>query len=275
MHDSRLRSCSLALAALLAIVASAPSAGAARRSEKLAEQERAPKPDTDEATTQEAFKYFQFGNQFFQQGLVQKAQENFRHALQIQPAYPEASYMLGLVLYELNDFRGAVAAGDAALTQNPFLTEAHNLMGMAKAKMGDFDGALKEFEAVKADVSFPTPEVAHFNIGKVFWERQACGDAVIHFRRAIEINAQFWRGWYLMGDCQEQLGQTEQARQSYLKALEIQPNEKGPLYRLGFLCFSEGNSACARQYLDKVRELYPSSQEAAGAREYLRQLNFK
>ena len=261
---------SLALVSL-ALCLAAPAL-AAPKSQKLEEQNR---PSQEEMQNQEALKYYQFGNQYFQQGLLRQAEEALRKALQLQPAYPDASYLLGLVLIELNDYRGAIAEAQKALQQNPFLTEAHNLMGLALAKMGNTDAAIKEFEAVKADVSFPTPEVAHFNIGKVFWEKQSCGEAVVHFRRALEINNQFWRAWYLLGDCQEQLGQLGLAKTSYEKALAIEPNEVAPMYRLGYVCFQERDMACARKCFTSVRDLAPSTDMAAGAREYLRQMEFR
>jgi tetratricopeptide (TPR) repeat protein len=269
-----LRRLAIAAAAVLSLAASAPRASAARRSAGPKVDEPR-KVDPAESAGQEASKHYQFGNQYFQQGLLRQADTELRKAMAIQPAYPDAAYLLGLVSLELNDFRGALALGERALADNPFLTEAHNLMGLAHARMGNLDLALQEFEAVKGDVSFPTPEIAHFNIGKVFWEREAWGDAVIHFRRALEINPDFWRAWALMGDCQEMLGQTPQARASYEKVLQQAPNEVKTMYRLGFLCFQDHDFACARQWFDKVRELSPSSEEAAGAREYIRQMNFR
>lgn len=283
-----------ALSGLVALSSFAPDADAARRDrarpaqvepegrdrgsrrqgkDTRLEQTRAIDPEEMAAT--EAMTHLRFANQFFQQGMTQQARAEVEKALSIQPVFPEANYLQGLILLDLNDFHGASAAADRALAQNPFLTEAHNLKGFAYARMGDLDGALREFEIVKADASFPTPEVAHFNIGKIFWERQACGEAVLHFRRALEINPRWWRAWYLLGDCQEMIGQRDQARQSYTKALELSPSETGPAYRLGFTCFQLGDFACARSWFTKVLELAPSSEEAAGAREYLRQMNFR
>lgn len=258
------------LACLAGIVA--PSSAAGRRGDKL---EDARKQSPEEAQNQEAAKHFQFGNQYFQQGLLRQAEDSLRRALAVQPVYPEASYLLGLVLYQVNDFRGAIAEAEKALHENPFLTEAHNVIGMAYGKMGDSDRALREFEIVKGDVSYPTPEVAHFNIGKVLWEKQACGEAVIHFRRALDVNPNFWRAWYLLGDCQEQIGQMDLARQSYEKALSFQPNEVAVMYRLGYICFESRDRACARQWFMKVRELSPGSEMGGGAREYLRQMDFR
>src|SRR5687767_6360569 len=135
------------LAAILVVssslVAAAGDAVAARRGggPKVDEPR---KVDPAESAGQEASKHYQFGNQYFQQGLLRQADQELRKAIAIQPAYPDAAYLLGLVSLELNDFRGALALGERALADNPFLTEAHNLMGLAHARMGNLDLALQE-----------------------------------------------------------------------------------------------------------------------------------
>jgi tetratricopeptide (TPR) repeat protein len=226
--------------------------------------------------SQDAYRFFQFGNQYFQQGLLRQAQESFERALSSQPAYAEAKYMLAIVAMELNDPARAMRYANEALAENPFFTECHNVLGMVHARLGQYDRALAEFQAVLGDINFPTPEVAHFNIGKVFWEQQACGDAVIHFRRALEVNPQLSRAWHLLGDCQEQLGQVIQAKESYLRAVELGGDaDVTPMFRLGYVCFQAGDFACARQWFDKVRTLQPASDMAGAAREYVRQMDFR
>ena len=161
------------------------------------------------------------------------------------------------------------------LEQNPFFTECHNALGMVHAQLGQHDQALQEFQAVLADINYPTPEVAHFNIGKIFWEKQACSDAVIHFRRALEVNPRFGRAWYLMGDCQEQTGQVDLARESYEKALELSGDDVNIMYRLGIVSFQQGDHAHARRWFEKVRTHAPGGELAAAAREYIRQMDFR
>lgn len=231
--------------------------------------------DPEDAAATEAMTHMHFANQFLQKGMTAQARAEIEKALSVQPAFPEASYLYACILYEQNDYRGSLGQAQNALEQNPMLTEAHNIRGMAFGKMGDSESALKEFEAVKADPSYPTPEVAHFNIGKVFADRQACGEAVLHFRRALEINQQFWRAWYQLGLCQEMLGQREPARQSFIKATEIAPDQTEPAYHLGLACFQLNDFACARSWFQKVLEQAPSSDLATQSRDYLRQMNFR
>lgn len=262
----------LALAGLLAAghVAAAP-----KSSQKELRQADDPRARAEDQADNEAYKQFQFGNQFYQRGLIKEAIGALRRATDVQPIYPDAYYVLALCHLDLNDPASAIGAAQTALQQNPLFTEAHNVLGLAYAKQGRQSEALKEFQLVLADVSFPTPEVAHFNIGRLAWEKQAFEDAVLHFRRALEINPSFGRAWYLMGDCQENMGQLDDAQKSYRRAVELMPREVGPRYRIGVICFKQGDKACARQHFEQVRLDAPGSDMAEGAREYLRQLNFQ
>lgn len=269
-----LRRFQLAIGLLAAAVVLASPAEAGRR------DRRAKKADGERQRLQdpahEAYRFYQFGNQFFQQGLYGQAMENLRRALSVQPVYPEANYMLALVYLQLSDPHAAMQEAHEALRHNPFFTECHNVLGLAHARLGQHDAALREFQAVLSDLNYPTPEVAHFNIGRVFWEQQSCGDALIHFRRALEVNPQFGRAWYLLGDCQEQTGQLAQAKGSYRQAIDLMGDDAiGPMYRLGLVCFHEGDHPCAREWFDRVRTIAPASEMAAGAREHIRTMDFR
>lgn len=223
----------------------------------------------------EAHKHYSFGYTFFQQGLLNKAKESLAESLRWQPDYPEALYVLGMVHLELNDYSEAIALFKRCIDSNPFFTEAHNLLGLTHARMGNYEEALREFDAVKADVNFPTPEVAHYNIGLVFTETENCGEAILHFRRALELNPRFGKAWFVLGDCQEQLGHVERARESLEKAVEYLPDDPSVRYRLGFVCFKQKDFACARQHFDFIRVNYPSSPLAQGARDLIRQIDFR
>lgn len=255
----------------LAVLAAAPPAAAKRKGAKQADLREDPK---DDARIAEAHKHYSFGYTFFAQGMLNKAKESLSESLRLQPDYSEALYVLGMVHLELNDYPQAIAHFQRCLDSNPWFTEAHNLLGLTYAKMGDYQAALREFDAVKADINFPTPEIAHFNTGKVFAETNNCGEAVLHFRRAIEMNASFGKAWFLLGDCQEQLGQLDLARESLGKAVELMPDDPSVHYRLGYVCFTGKDYACAKTNFDFVRINYPSSPLAQGAREFIRQIDF-
>ena len=79
----------------------------------------------------------------------------------------------------------------------------------------------------------------------------------------------------MLGDCREQLGQAGPAREALEKAVQFLPDNPSVHYRLGYVCFVLQDYACARQHFDWVRLNAPSSELAAGAREFIRQIDFR
>ncbi|MEM7247945.1 MAG: tetratricopeptide repeat protein [Acidobacteriota bacterium] len=262
--------------AVLFLLGSVPSADADRRSNKRDRTKRAKKQvQTEEETWRKAYENYRFGYQWFQQGLLTKAREHLEIALDLEPNYDEAAYVLSLVHLELNDHAAAIRLAERALDRNPFFTEAWNVKGLALARQGRYDEALAAFEAVKADISFPTPEIAHFNIGKVLAEMGRCDEAIRHLEKATEINEEFGKAHFLLGDCCEQVGQVGTARIHLERAAKFLADDPQVHYRLGYVCLNLGDVTCARMHLDKVRFLSPSSPLAHGARQLLEQIHFR
>jgi tetratricopeptide (TPR) repeat protein len=238
-----------------------------------AEAERRRADRKREAAVAAAHEQYAVGYTFFRQGLLEKAKDSLEQALRHQSDYPEALYVLGMVHLELDEPKQALSLFRRCLEANPYFTEAHNLLGLAHAKLGDHEAALREFEAVKADVNFPTPEVAHFNIGKLFAEADDCAEALVHLRRATELNAAFGRAWLLLGDCRERLGRLALARDAFDRAAELMPDDPSVRYRLGYACLLTKDVACARREFEYVRTDHPASPLAEGARDFLERLD--
>jgi tetratricopeptide (TPR) repeat protein len=240
-------------------------------------EERVKEDDGASKDMVEAQRHYRYGYQYYQQGLLQKSEQELRLALQFQEQYPDATYVLSLLYLELGEFQRAIEMARLVLDANPMYSEAHNVMGLAHARMKDFKSALREFEAVKGDVNYPTPEVAHVNIGKVLADTGSCGDAQLHFRRAVEINPKMGKAWFLLGTCQELLGDLAAARKSLETAVQAMPGDKSAQveYRLGVVCMELSDKVAAVQHFDRVMLLSPSSEFGTGARELKRQLHFR
>lgn len=65
---------------------------------------------------------------------------------------------------------------------------------------------------------------------------------------------------------------TIRAKDRFVKVLQFDPNQPLVHYYLGMLYVNEGDAASARRHLEKFVSLAPNSQEAATAREILKQL---
>jgi Tfp pilus assembly protein PilF len=257
---------------LLVLVATAlmvPDPALARKKKKQDPMEGVETPETP-STPQ---RYLQEGLHYYQGGRLAMAKQSFENALKEDERFTEALYMLGMVYFNLADFRKAEQYLQDALDQNTFFTDAHNALGMVYQEMGQGDRAIAEWQIVLQDKSYPTPEVAAFNIGKVYNERGSFEQAAVYFRRAASASPKWARSWYALGLAQEELGNLEDGKSSYEKAIEAYDSTSPTLfkvhYRLGLVCYKLGYNVCSRENFEKVRELRPESPEGKRAREFL------
>lgn len=186
-------------------------------------------------------------------------------------------------LIGLGEIQEAVIWSDRALERFPRSPAILAARGVAECRLGRMtealgfvDAALKEQGATayawvaRGDVLIPTNETnARFCFGKGvelapndwrirMWIAQAymahgCyHQALEQLRFAVGMNSEACACWYRIGVCQEALGETEQAKIAYGRALAVQPTfsvAREAVRRL------EGRDFCARLW-DAVRRLF-------------------
>lgn len=90
------------------------------------------------------------GNALFKQGFADRAIEEYRSAIRLNPVFAGAHYNLGVALLQKNMKDEAIRELTTAVKLNPGFHEAHSNLGTAYANNGMIDRALKHFEiAVK------------------------------------------------------------------------------------------------------------------------------
>jgi tetratricopeptide (TPR) repeat protein len=85
--------------------------------------------------------------------------------------------------------------------------------------------------------------VAHYNMGEVLLAKGKQDDAVIEFRKALEINPRYEKAYYNLGTILTGRGEKEEAITLYRKALEIWPAYVGARVNLGATLFEKGEKA--------------------------------
>jgi protein O-mannosyl-transferase len=90
------------------------------------------------------------GNALFKQGLADRAIEEYRSAIRLNPSFAGAHYNLGVALLQKNMKDEAIRELNIAVQLNPGFHEAHSNLGTAYANNGMIDMAVRHFEiAVK------------------------------------------------------------------------------------------------------------------------------
>jgi ribosomal protein S12 methylthiotransferase accessory factor len=112
------------------------------------------------------------------------------------------------------------------------------------------------------DAAFPARFDVHFFLGLALENQDRAGEAVEHFRQALELNPpdhELPSIYVHLGTCQKDLGYFKEAAGSFTRALELDPNLKEAHHFLGFCCFKLEDYQQAVACFEKVIELDPGS----------------
>jgi tetratricopeptide (TPR) repeat protein len=101
-----------------------------------------------------------------------------------------------------------------------------------------------------------------FELGLLFAAEQDYGNAVISWKKAIEIKPDLYQAWGCRGVALSALGRNEEAIASYDQALELKPDKHEAWYGRGLALSALGRKEEAIASYDKAIEFKPDKHEA-------------
>jgi Tfp pilus assembly protein PilF len=176
-----------------------------------------------------------------------------------------------VALVKAGDNAGAFAKFQEALAVDPTLQPS--LVGLATAgvKIGRNAEAATAAETIlKADPKNAAALRLRYNACLTLGDPDRLADALAGLA-AVEPNVAKNGILKLAFDAYD-ANDRDRAKARFLKVLEIDPNQPLAHYYLALVYVNEGNSAEAKTHLEKFIALSPNSQEAATAREMLKQI---
>ena len=133
--------------------------------------------------------HLSLGQYFLNNNAVGRAVSEFEAAVRLAPDRAEAQYNLGNALRLWGDAVGAEKALRTALSIQPQFPEAHFVLGLLFGdQVGSEHLGLPEFQA--AIKQKPDYAEAHFNIGIINWKTGEPERALQEFRLAVRANPQ-------------------------------------------------------------------------------------
>lgn len=177
----------------------------------------------------------------------------------------------GVTLAKNGDHAGAFAKFQEALTVDPNLEPS--LLGLATAglKIGRNEEAATAAETVLK--TNPANEQAirlRYNAALGLQDKDRLFDALVGLAPVEPEVAR--KGLLQLAFEAYDANDTAKAKTRFVKVLEFEPDQPLVHYYLGLLYVNEGATANARKHLERFITLAPNSQEAATAREMLKQL---
>lgn len=193
-------------------------------------------------------------------------------AIKLDPGNARYRQTLGTLFLYGQDYQGAERETLRALALDPQLAEAQNNLGLVYLAQGRLAEAAGMFKKALENLSYPTPEIAAYNLGKA---ELLLGDftaAVEAYERSLAILPNNPEGRFELGRSYAGLGRLAEAEKAYGAALQLRPDSARTNYELGMTLFKLGRREEAAARFSKVVELDAAGELGEQSRTYLKLL---
>lgn len=199
------------------------------------------------------------GNAFVQEGKLQDAVRHYRHALELDPAYPDVSFNLATVLLHTNRLNGAIRHYEQGLRIDPDYAQGHYNLGIALMRVGQPDRALGHFEqALRIE---PAYAEVHVVVGSLLFDKGELAKAKEHWKQALQIKPEMAEAHYNLANAFLRELSFEQAIEHYGQALQIKPEMAEAHYNLGIALEQVGRVQEAVEHYEQAVLLRPDLEE--------------
>jgi Tfp pilus assembly protein PilF len=173
--------------------------------------------------------HYYMGLTYYGKGMNEKAVEEFRKALSLNPDYPEAHNYLGTVYLESELYDKAIEEFNRALANVLYETPAValNNIGWSYYKKGNNKRAIEHYtKALQKEPDTILIPIIHNNIGMAYLDEYTIDEALLHFKRAVEIAPSLAEPRYWLGICYLKKGLNRSASQAFKTVLGIAPESR-------------------------------------------------
>ena len=182
-------------------------------------------------------------------GRFREAEDAFRRACAINPAYPSAHQWLGFTLGLTRRLEEARAEMKVAQELDPFSASINTTAVWPIYWAGLFDEAIEGFRA--AAELHPGYWVAHYYVGLSYAHKGEYGRGLLALQHAAEIGDSIWR-YQGLGFVFAQAGETRQARDVLTKLQEIGRHQYVPPIYSAAVYAGLGETDLALECLDRA-----------------------
>ncbi len=166
-----------------------------------------------------------------------------------------SSYSL-LTIKRNRDWRNGYTLWTRTIAQNPRSVTAHHNLGFYYYRNKQYDQALVEFrKAIELDPGY-SAEV-YFNLGNIYVRKTQYDEAAREFQKALEIDPGFGECYLNLGNIYTLKGMVDKAIDNYEKAIEASPGFARAHYNLAGLYEKKGLLNEAIRECQKAVELAP------------------
>lgn len=188
-------------------------------------------------------------------GKFDEAEKEYLASLETDPAQARVLHMLAILSVRQKKYDEARAFCRRAIQISPNLVEPMVILGFIAAQDNNDAEAKRWYEkALKAD---PTTPRAHLAYADLYFLRGKYAEALVHYRKVLDILPNHFASLLQSGLCAQRLGQTDIATQIFHQAGKLRPDSWIPPYNLACIDAQHGKFEDAARLLEEAARLVP------------------
>ncbi len=216
-----------------------------------------PGPSQDAAA--KADFHYRLARNYYNDRNIAMTQRELHTALTLDPTHAEAHHLKGFVLMGLQNYDGAAAEFRETLRLKPDHFEARNNLGATLIAQGRFDEAIQVLTPLVEEPLYPTPAIAHYNLGWAYFQIGDRGTARRHLEMALFLSPGMCKAANALGLVLQEIGDSKGARSAFEKAVKQCPRFAEPYYHLGVMLQKADDHASAQAMFARCAELAPET----------------
>ena len=213
-----------------------------------------------DVTSDNYLAYNNLGYFLWGKGQRERAKENYRKSIAINPLYADALNNLGFALAGERKHAEAIPYYEAALHSNPNQAEIHNNYGNALSELGKVDEAIKQYRIVLKEQ--PDHADAHNNLGIALAMQGKLPEAIEHFQAAIRAKPNYASAHSNLGNALAADHKLSQAIIEYQESLRLNPDDPQAHNNLGNVLLEQGKIKEAIEHYSLALKLNADNPEA-------------
>lgn len=210
-------------------------------------------------SNQESYHY-QMGLSYLGERNYTSALIELTEAEKMDPENPELLYKLGLAYLGKKRYDLAEQKLQQAIMLKPNYSSARNDLGVVYLELKRWDNAIQQFKIVKDDIFYQDSESAAINLGLAYLGKGDYSKALEELRAVIVANPRNPVARLSLGRVWFAMDKTEQAVVEYRKALEIFKDFGAAYYYLGLAQLKQNNLDAAKSSFNEVLRIIPDSE---------------
>jgi tetratricopeptide (TPR) repeat protein len=200
--------------------------------------------------TMNAKNYLVLTDVYYASNQTRKAKETLERCLKNLPKDKDALLKMGELYFYVKKYQESINMINQALEVDPYLSKAYFLKGMNYMESGDTSKAVNSFlTAVEQDPDYYT---AYMQLALLHYQKSnpLCLD---YFDNALRINPTSTEALYGKAKYYQDYGKTKEAKEFYLRILQIDPVHKTALYNMGAIALGfDKNPEEAKKYFNQA-----------------------